>query len=137
MPLVVDKKESFTPGTETFIESHSTVEPWAVVFEDDGTTAYFYCCRHEGGKTSILDAVHIYNSEAVTDKDQESECKIGWSPEGSSALLMINGNVHAIVDFKMKKACCRTGFPPANESWSKDGHEWDEEMLNKFKVEGT
>ena len=105
----------------------------AVVFEDDGETGYFYACVTVNGP--VLDSVHIYNVEAVKDRDRPSEYKIGWSAAGRHAALLINGHPHAVFDFDRRKGWCRTGFPPPNSAgvWSPDGHEWDEACLGHFR----
>lgn len=81
----------------------------------------------------ILDALHIYDLASVKDREHPSEYKIGWSPSGRQAVLMINGYPHAVFDFDGKKGWCRSGFPPSNERWSPDGHDWDESSLAKFR----
>jgi hypothetical protein len=77
--------------------------------------------------------VHIYNVKDVVDKDLESECKIGWSPDGHAAILMINRYPHAVADFKLMRLFSRTNFPKADGNWSKQGHQWEEEALRPFK----
>jgi hypothetical protein len=133
MPVVVDQVEQSKPGDGLLIGSQSEQEAYAVAFEDDGQTGYFYARKSMNGP--ILDAVHIYDVTAVKDRDRVSEYKIGWSPSGRQAVLMINGYPHAVFDFERQKGWCRSGFPPApsNEEWSVDGHAWDESCLANFR----
>jgi len=131
MPVIIEQVEQGKPGDELFLSSQSTNGCAAVVFEDDGETAYFYALETENGP--ILDALHVYNVAAVKDRDRLSEYKIGWSPSGRQAILTINGYPHAVFDFDGRKGWCRTGSPPGNERWSLSGHDWDESCLARFR----
>ena len=71
MPLKVDQVEESKPGDELLVGSQSENGRAAVVFEDDGETGYFYACETMNGP--ILDALHIYNVEAIKDRDRASE----------------------------------------------------------------
>jgi len=77
--------------------------------------------------------MHIYDVKNIKDNNIESELKIGCSPSREQAILMINDYPHAIFDFKNKNGCCRSNFPAPNGSWSKSGHEWNDELLKYFK----
>jgi len=46
---------------------------------------------------------------------------------------MINGQPHAVFDFDREKGWCRSGAPPSNETWSPDGHDWDEACVAYFR----
>ena len=131
MPVIVDQVEHGKPGDQLLLGSQSQDGRGAVVFEDDGETAYFYACETVNGP--ILDALHIYNVAAVKDRERPSEYKIGWSPSGRHAVLMINGYPQAVFNFDGEKGWCRSGFPPSNERWSLDGHDWDESCLATFR----
>ena len=123
----------FFPGKETFFESKSPQSTFAVVFEDDGTTGYFYALDLSKQEMPILDAVHIYNVANVTDKERESALEIYWSEDGGQAALAINDHVHAVFDFIGKRGYCRTGFPPPSRSWSEEGHDWGDKALGFFR----
>jgi hypothetical protein len=133
MPIIVDQVKQSTPGEEFLVGSQSEDGRAAVVFEDDGETGYFYACETVNGP--IFDALHIYDVASVKDRDRRSEYKIGWSPSGRQAMLMINGHAHAVFDFDERKGWCRAGSPPPsnNNEWSADGHEWDESCLERFR----
>jgi len=123
----------FYPGRETFLDSKSVLNSFAVVFEDDGNTGYFYALDTANQDQMILDALHIYNAENVTDRDQPSIARIIWSASGEQAALIINDYPHAVFDFSAKRGYCRTGFPPPSPNWSSEGHEWDDAALRFFK----
>lgn len=130
MPIVIDQVEHATPGSSCFLGSVSADGRAAVVFEDDGDTGYFYACGSAQGP--IFDSLHIYNVKAVTDRSRPSEFKIGWSPSGRQAALLVNDTAHAVFDFDRQKGWCRTGLPLCNKKWSLDGHTWDESCLAYF-----
>ena len=131
MPVITDKVERGKPGDERLLGSESDDGRAVVVFEDDGATAYFYACQTVNGP--VLDSLHIYNVYAVVDRNQQSEYRIGWSPNGRHAILLINGQAHAVFDFDREKGWCRSGLPSTKSRWSLDGHDWDEACLAYFR----
>lgn len=126
-------KATIKVGKPEAIMSDSPQGRFATVFEDGGRTGYFYGLDYQQVDNPIVDALQIYNVEAVTDKAIPSEVKIYWSIDGKKAALLINNYIHAIFDFEAQGAFCRTGFPPP-PGWTKEGHEWDEEKLQLFSV---
>ena len=114
------------------IDGPSPYTQFAVVFEDDGETGYFYGLDTTRADNPILDALHIYNVNNVTDKDIPSNLEIVWSTDGLKSALVINLYPHAVFNFESKRGYCRTGFPPP-ETWSTEGHEWDNKALDLFK----
>ena len=123
----------FYPGQEAFLDSKSVSNSFAVVFEDDGTTGYFYALDTANEHHKILDAVLIYTAENVTDKDRSSVARIIWSANGEQAALLINDYPHAVFDFAAKRGYCRTGFPPPSPKRSSEGHGWDDAAMDFFK----
>lgn len=137
MAVYVDVDESFTVG-QAWFASVSTDATWAVVFEDDGVTAYLYAStwdnNGEGSFGPVMDAMHIYNVADVTDAGKPSKIQIGWNAEGTAAVLLINGYPHAIYDRATARSCCRTGFPPPGaESPFTRAKGWDPAMEAIFK----
>jgi hypothetical protein len=131
MEVIIDQVAQGKPGDECLLGSEAEDGRAAVVFEDDGEAGYFYACQTVNGP--IFDALHIYDVEAVVDRNRPSEYKVGWSPSGRQAVLLINGHPHAVFDFDRQKGWCRTGFPPTNQAWSLDGHDWDDLCLSSFR----
>jgi hypothetical protein len=131
MPVIIDQVLEGRPGDDLFLASESEDGRVAVVFEDDGDTGYFYAWASVNGP--ILDALHIYNVASIVDRDRPSEYKIGWSLSGRQAILIINGQAHAVFDFDREKGWCRSGFPASNRKWSLDGHDWDEACIGYFR----
>ena len=126
-------KETLSVGVETVVQSDSSITRYHAVFEDDGQTGYFYALDTEKPDNPIIDALHIYNVQSVTDKDKRSELHIIWSGDGMKAALFINSYPHAIFNFADGVGCCRTGFPPPADATTT--HEWDESQMAHFFAE--
>lgn len=131
MPVIIDQVVNGVPGDGSFAGSCSPDGQAAVVFEDDGETGYLYACESAGGP--ILDALHVFNVQAVADRHTPSVYKIGWAPSFRHAVLLINGQPHAVFDFDLRQGWCRSGFPPPAGDWSPEGHSWNENCLNYFR----
>jgi hypothetical protein len=126
-------KQEIHVGKEVVVEGASPSPPFVAVFEDDGETGYFYALDTTRGENPILDALHIYDVESVTDKHLPSNVQIVWSMDDRKVALLINGYPHAVFDFTAKRGYCRSGFPPPSEhEWSAQGHEWDDAVLKLF-----
>ncbi len=142
---------SFTPG-RAFLSSNSPIvpgspgNPWTVVFEDEGVAGYFYACdrSHEKLEDSILDAMLIYNVEALAKSDAELQrpepqriAAIEWSRDGLQAVLYLDGTPQALVDFQARCGYCRMDFPNFMEvqgdTWRKSTHAWSEAALHRFE----
>ena len=131
MKAVLDRQDTIVVGTPTLLESSSPTAPFAVMFEDEGDTGYFYALETEL-EQPIADALHIYDVSNVKDGHHPSEVKIAWSRDGLKAAVLINDYVHAVFNFESKQGFCRSGFPPPEAQWSVLGHEWNDEAYNLF-----
>jgi hypothetical protein len=134
--------ESFNPGQEYYLASHSPSAPYSAFFEDDGETGYFYAWEQgQNGDGRILDTVHIYNVASVVDRERDSRAEISWSIDGMKAMLSINGYPHAAFDFDAKRGYGRTNFPnfphKSADGWRKESHEWDDGVMNLFCRDGN
>lgn len=114
--MILDLEETFTIGKDTFFASDSINESYAVIFEDDQSTGYFYAVDIKSD-SKVLDALHVYNVADVIDKDKPSKIQIAWSDNGQIASLLINNYCHAIFDFETKAGYCRNGFPENKGEW--------------------
>ena len=135
MSIIVTAEEEILVGREVVIEGPAPDSPFTVLFEDDGTTGYFYAWDLEAEGNKIQDAVHIYNVNDVTGRDRPSVVKIAWSKDSQKTVLLINGYPHAVFDFSARRGYCRTGFPPppSNGVWSVAGHQWDDSAIELFR----
>ena len=115
--IIIHEQQTFTVGTETFVDSMPGSE-YAVIFEDNTETGYFYAARNSEA-LEILDALHIYNVSDVLDRDKPSKLKILWNEDLSIAVLSINDYYHAAFNFRIQGGFCRNGFPQGNEKWTR------------------
>ena len=147
---------SFIPG-RAFLSSNAPavpglpVIPWTVVFEDEGIAGYFYACDRskETQEASILDAMLVYNVDALAKSDAEFEragsarpqperiAAIEWSRDGLQAVLYLDGTPQAMYDFQQRCGYCRMDFPnfleDRGDTWRKSTHAWNEEALRRFE----
>src|SRR5665213_3119390 len=136
---------SFSPG-RAFLSSDSPTVPWTVVFEDEGVAGYFYACdrSQEKHEHSILDAMLIYNVEALAKSDAELErpeagriATIEWSRDGFQAVLYLDGTPQALFDFQGHCGYCRMDFPnfmaEDGDTWRKSSHAWSDGALQRFE----
>jgi hypothetical protein len=128
------REQAYTAGDNTFVECTNEENNFAVVFEDDTDTGYFYALEVEPGtgKQNILDAVHIYNLEEVPEQERKGTIRIIWSKDWLRCALVINNYCHAVFDFKNQGGYCRTEFPPPNDIWTKGERKLTNEMVAAF-----
>ncbi|WP_276479644.1 DUF2251 domain-containing protein [Paraflavitalea pollutisoli] len=113
-------EKTVTPGDNSFIDSVSSENNFAVVFEDDTSTGYFYAVEMtpETGGQRILDALHIYNVEEVVE-DGPLAVKIIWSRDWLKCALVVNAQCHALFDFEHQRGYSVNEFPDPNPIWTK------------------
>ena len=128
------REQAYTAGESTFVECTNEENNFAVVFEDDTDTGYFYALEVEPGtgKQNILDAVHIYNLEEVPETARKGTIRIIWSKDWLRCALVINNYCHAIFDFQNQGGYCRNEFPPPNDIWTKGERKLTNEMVAAF-----
>ena len=128
------KEQPFIAGEDTFVESVSSENNYAVVFEDDTETGYFYAIEMDAatGGQLILDAVHIYEAEDIEESKRPGTIKIIWSTDWLKCGLLINNYCHAVFDFVEHGGYCRNAFPPPNETWTKGDRTLTDAMVSEF-----
>lgn len=124
------RDQPIMPGTDTFIECMSEENNFAVVFEDDTDTGYFYALElnPQSGEQKILDALHIYQV-GEDDTPPAGTLKIIWSTDWLKCALIIDNKCHAVFDFQNQGGYNRSEFPPPNEVWTKVGRQLREEVI--------
>ena len=127
------RDQPITPGTDTFVECVSEENNYAVVFEDDTDTGYFYALEAdaETGHQRILDALHIYQV-GEEDTPPPGVLKIIWSTDWLKCALVIDNKCHAVFDFQNQGGYNRSEFPPPNETWTKGGRQLLEADIKKL-----
>lgn len=132
MAAEIRLSETITLGNPITLECPAPTTSFAVIFEDDGETGYFYGLDLENQEQPVLDALHIYNVKDILDKDVSVNIEIVWTEDGLKSCLQINKFPHAIFDFESRKAFCRTNFPRPDRRFT-NSHKWKEEALELFK----
>lgn len=127
------EEKSYVVGKPTQVFGKSPKNSLGVVFEDDGETGYLYAFDTASGEMAILDSMHIFNVDQVSDGKKPSNLSLVWSADGLKAALLINKYPHAVFDFESKRGYCRTGFPPADRNWTKFDHTWVDASIDLFK----
>jgi hypothetical protein len=87
MPVKLVAEQEIKVGESAVLEGPSPSTPFAAVFEDDGETGYFYALDTTQGENPILDALHIYDVESVSDRHRPSKVRIVWSPDVIAATV--------------------------------------------------
>jgi hypothetical protein len=114
--MIISVEDTFTVGQDTFFDSISPLNSYAVVFEDNTETGYFYAANTQSS-LQILDALHIYNVAGFLDKEKPCKIQIVWSDDGLIASLLINNYCHATFDFEKRAGYSRNGFPETINGW--------------------
>lgn len=129
------REQAITPGTDIFIDCASEENNFAVVFEDDTDTGYFYAMElhPETGEQRILDALHIYQV-GEDDTPAAGTLRIIWSTDWLKCALVIDKKCHAVFDFENQGGYNRSEFPPPNDMWTKGTRQLNEALvLELFK----
>lgn len=127
------------PG-DAYLASDSTVNPWSVVFEDEGSAGYLYAYNRSFSteEQSILDAMLIYNVGSLEQPERERLAAVQWSRDGLQAVFYIDGTPQAFIDFATRQSFCRSNFPnfmeQKGDTWRKTSHQWDEAKIKSFEA---
>jgi hypothetical protein len=124
-------RDTVRVGEATVIPSDSSIGRYRAVFEDDGTTGYFYALDTARPDNPIVDALHVYDVERVADGERACQLLILWSADGLKTVLFLNSYPHAVYNFKAQRGCCRTGFPPV-AIFGGASHKWDDSEMEHF-----
>ena len=122
-------------GRDAVLSADAPSGRFSAVFEDDGETAYFYGldpdAKEAASRSPIVDALHIYDVDAMLQREDPYSVEIRWAEGRNRVGLFIDGECHAVFDFDEKRAVCQSGFPPASGAFT-SSHEWDDELTAGF-----
>ena len=107
MNATVDADQMITPGDQSYVDSASPTTRFAVFFEDDGDTGYFYAVERIGSGITILDAVQVY--VVAVERAQPHQLRIVWSRDGLKSALLIDILPQAVFDFAGLAAVSHAG----------------------------
>jgi hypothetical protein len=127
-------EQDWVPGEDLFMESFSPENRNGVVFEDDGEAAYFYAVEkdEDGVGLRILDALHIHEWEEGTPKPGVSHVQMIWSRDWMKCALIIDGQCHALFDFKAQGGYNVNQWPPPNAIWTQGDRELTDELIRRL-----
>src|SRR3954454_3260739 len=103
----------------------SAIEPYQLVFEDDGDTGYVYVLDlGRGDEQPIIDALQIY--DVRDERGDEHELEFLGPDAGLVAILFVDDIPQAMIDFEEPRFMSRTGFPAPGPDSPISTHEWDQ-----------
>jgi hypothetical protein len=119
------------PGADNRLLSSTAAHgSYEVMFEDDGTTGYFYAISTRPGP-ELLDALHVYNVADIADRQVPVAASIIWNEAEDAAAFVLNGYCHALYDFHQRAGFCRTGFPPPRQE-QEVSRELTDELVDQY-----
>jgi hypothetical protein len=124
------KHQEIKIGGDTFIESVSSENNYAVIFEDDGDTGYFYGAQQDSktGELQILDMLLVYDVDSFHESERTVSLDVIWSTDWLKCGLILNNDCQALFDFEDRKGYNRLGFPPP-VLWSNHQRKLTDEMV--------
>jgi len=126
---IVDAEQVITPGDKGYVDSASPSTAFAVFFEDDGDTGYFYAVERSGSDIKIFDALQVY--VVAVEGAQSCQLQIVWSRDGLKSALLIDNVAQAVIDFSARRGYCRRGEGVAKPPWNQD-HQWSDAAAALF-----
>lgn len=134
----MNAKQSLRTGTKRVIRAMSPCGGFLALFEDDGSTGYFYALNAHGEDRKILDLLCIYLLEQVAEDAEQHKVQIQWSEDGLRVMLKIDDYPHAVFDFAGKQGYCRMNYPNVprrfGDDWHCEDHKWSDDVLRWFRV---
>ena len=112
-----------TVGTECFLDSVSPSTKYAVVFEEDGATGFFYALDTSLAGQQVVNALHIYDVGTGQEAGKTVRLAVVWSEDGLRTGLKRDRELVAVFDFSSS-----TGWQhgkPARPAGSWNNVAWD------------
>lgn len=128
------KEQDIDLGQDLFIESDSPENNFAVVFEDDTETGYFYAAERNPNTIDlrILDMVHIYDVDKIEEQSRHVRLCIIWATDWLSCALVLDNICHAVFDFRNHGGYNLDEFPPPNDFWTKNERKLTNEIISRL-----
>lgn len=101
-----------------------------LVFEDDpvSRTGYLYLTTPD--HAAVLDALHLYDYEDADKLLPGEPAFVVWSASLGRAGFHFHGRFQAGVDFRARRAGCRSGLPMAVASDWSPSHRWSDDLVS-------
>ena len=128
----VAARRPFQVGVPVVVEALGPDRSLAAVFEDDGSTGYFYALDRTLVTEPVVDAVCIYDVDEFEAGQGPSLLHIVWSADGSKVALLIDEHPQAVFDFEEKRGYCRSGFPEPGPEHGWTRRDWDDSLREAF-----
>lgn len=125
--------DSVVIGKRELVRSNSPGTKYAVAFEDNGQSGFFYALDRTDSRSPVLDTLHLYDVSAIADHTNAFPLQIIWSRNGMQAAVVINRLTYAVFDFEARRGYCRDGKPDPNPRFTSYPHQWSDEALKFFK----
>lgn len=130
--------QSLKIGSKRVIGAMSRCGELLALFEDDGSTGYFYALKANGEDRRILDLMCIYLLEQMAENTEQHKFQNLWSEDGLRVMLKIDDYPHAVFDFVGKQGYCRMNYPNvprhSGDDWHSEDHKWSDDALRWFGV---
>ncbi|QLB13620.1 hypothetical protein EV697_10564 [Bisgaardia hudsonensis] len=119
--------ENYRNGSHSIKHEHLVV-----IFEDDGSTGYFYAMDLHQSNQPIVDKLFVYS---INDIEPDSlkeprKLQICWSEDGYKAFLMLNGYPHAAFDFQQFVGYNHSKYPEPEFGSMWTHKETNQELVN-------
>jgi len=98
------------------------------MLDDDGATGYLYATNETFDE--IFDSLHLYNVRGRAYPKRTDQMFIVWNVELKKAGVYYNDQFQAVIDFRNRVSCCRTGFPKKGPGLWSAKHAWNETMTD-------
>lgn len=121
-------------GNDVFVESRSLENKYGVVFESNDETGYFYAIEMDDATNGqrILDALHIFTTEEISQQKRQIDIKIIWTKDWLKCALILDDECHAVFDFEKQGGYSINEFPPPNSFWTKQERKLTDNILKEI-----
>ena len=128
------QQQTVVVGKDIFVESLSPENDYAVAFESNDETGYFYAIEIDGvtKEQRILDALHIYEAQEIPGDKKSINVKIIWAKDWLKCALILDDECHAVFDFEQKGGYNINEFPPPNSFWTKQDRKLTDEIIQNL-----
>jgi hypothetical protein len=127
-------QQTFLPGNDSFAATAAPDGRFGAFFDDDGESAWFYALDLDSDDL-ILDAVHVYDANAMGARRRHTALSIVWSPDGHKCALLLDGLPRAAFDFEARRGVTHSTIHPGGPEhvrglWRNRDHRWSDSAVD-------